>query len=102
MTNTAPVMTDGMSKGGNDIQDRKAELCCQYVDCEAEIETLRAEYVEKMRRMLRTLQKVEDELQQDVLSRRYVEYMRFEDIAEDMHLSERQVLRIHKKALKTV
>lgn len=59
------------------------------------------ELTEKRLEIERTVNAVPDEVQREVLTRRYLLYQKWEVIAEEMCYSERQVFRIHGTALRS-
>lgn len=60
------------------------------------------ELAEKRREIECAVNAVPDEVQREVLTRRYLLYQKWEVIAEEMCYSERQVFRIHGAALKAL
>lgn len=59
------------------------------------------ELTEKRQEIEQAVNAVSDEVQREVLTRRYLLYQKWEVIAEEMCYSERQVFRIHGFALRT-
>ena len=64
----------------------------------AEIDMLTA----KRQEIEQAVNAVPDEIQREVLTRRYLLYQKWEDIAEEMNYSERQIFRFHGVALKSI
>lgn len=59
-------------------------------------------YVDTKEEIKKTIDKVTDPDENLLLTLRYIEFMRWEVIAEKMHFSQTQVFRIHREALKSV
>lgn len=78
------------------------ELVHLKVDLEATIRDERRECDELRLQILSTICKVPDIMQRSVLHLRYIELLKWPEIADAMHYSERYCFRIHDKALEAV
>jgi DNA-directed RNA polymerase specialized sigma subunit len=83
--------------GGN--QDKLGNIVAKIVDLENEINEAVDAYIDEQREISRMLEKLEDADQVAVLHKRYFEYMPWEQIACDMHMTYRNVCYIHGRAL---
>ena len=83
--------------GGN--QDKLGNIVAKIVDLENEINEAVDAYIDKQREISRLLEKLEDADQVAVLHKRYFEYMPWEQIACEMHMTYRNVCYIHGRAL---
>lgn len=88
--------------GGVGSADRLPDTVGLIVEYEQQAEKLREEYIGKFREIDRTIAAVPDAVLREVLERRYLFYQRWEQIAEEMHYSERHILRLHGAALQKV
>lgn len=60
------------------------------------------ELTEKRREIERAVNAVPDEVQREVLTRRYLLYQKWEDIAREMGYTKRRIFQIHGNALKNI
>lgn len=77
------------------LQDTIARI----VDVEKEVDELVDQLVDMKDEMMRTILKLKNEKQQIVLIKRYLWFMSWKQIAEEMGFSRRYVLLIHSQAL---
>jgi DNA-directed RNA polymerase specialized sigma subunit len=63
------------------------------------VDELTAVYVKKYGEIERSIRRVGDDVLEEVLELRYLQYMKWEDIAQRMNYSERQTTRLHGIAL---
>ena len=89
------VMTSGPS-------DVLAATIAKVVDLEKEVDERIDELIDIKREALRTISQVEDYDQQDVLIARYMEGMKWEEIAADLDRDLRWVYRVHGQGLISV
>lgn len=110
----SPVIDDiGGGKGGGD-GDVVGETITKVIDYERQADELIDSLVAKRLEIEQTIQSVPDEVQREVLERRYLLYQDWEShfdtktgeyikgIADQMNYSARQIYRIHGEALKCV
>lgn len=88
---------DRVQSSGN--KDRMGNVVARLVDIERETDKLIQVYTEKRQIIISQIDSMEDINFYDVLFHRYIEGKTFEAIADDMHYSWRQVMRIHDDAL---
>lgn len=93
--------------GGERVQasgkhDKIAETVVRYVDIEREIDSLVDLLVEKRREIISVIEEVTHPLQYAVLSKHYIQYKTFGQIAEEEHYSYWYILEIHGAAVKRV
>ena len=80
---------------GNNLENAMV----RYLDIENEVKKTIDEYVETKNRIIKEIEQLSDDRFISVLSMRYLDYLPWEDIADELYMSERQVFRIHGKAL---
>ena len=93
---------DDVISGGSGNQDKLGSAVSKIVDMEAEINSAVDNYVDKKKEVKAVLGKITDPDQVAVLYKRYFQYMTWEEIACEMHMTYRNVCYIHGKALQTV
>lgn len=97
---TPTLKDDTVSGGGN--QDKLCDAIAKIVDLEEKIDRTIDRYVAAKQEISATLDKLTDPDQLQVLHKRYVQYMTWEQIACEMNMSYRNVCYIHGKGLQTV
>ena len=93
---------DDVISGGSGNQDKLGSAVSKIVDMEVEINSAVDNYVDKKKEVKAVLGKITDPDQVAVLYKRYFQYMTWEEIACEMHMTYRNVCYIHGKALQTV
>lgn len=83
---------------GNGFENALLRVMEQEERLDAEIDQLTAKRAE----IEKTIAAVPDPVQREVLTRRYLLYQKWEDIAEAMNYSERHIRRLHGYALKNM
>lgn len=101
VTKITPTLKDDVVSGGGS-QDKLGDAIAKIVDLEAEIDRDIDRYVAAKQEISATLDKLTDPDQLQVLHKRYVQYMTWEQIACEMNMSYRNVCYIHGKGLQTV
>lgn len=101
VTKITPTLKDDVVSCGGD-QDKLGDAIAKIVDLEAEIDRDIDRYVAAKQKISATLDKLTDPDQLQVLHKRYVQYMTWEQIACEMNMSYRNVCYIHGKGLQTV
>jgi DNA-directed RNA polymerase specialized sigma subunit len=66
-----------------------------------EINRLLAEFIEQRLRIIQEIHSLENPLHVQILFKRYVEYKKLDQIAEEMHYSYVHIIRLHGQALKS-
>ncbi len=97
---TSTLRGDVVSGGGN--QDKLGDAVAKIVDLETEINEAVDVYIDKKREISKTIEKITDPDQVQVLHKRYFEYMTFEQIACAIPMSYRNVCYVHGRALQAV
>lgn len=97
---TSTLRGDVVSGGGS--QDKLGNAVAKIVDLETEINDAIDAYVNKKREVSKTIEKVKDPDQVQVLHKRYFEYLTWEQIACELHMSYRNVCYVHGRALQAV
>lgn len=97
---TPTIKQDAVSGGGN--QDKMAETVAKLIDLEAEIDRAVGRYVDARNAVVGTVDKVTDARLHKVLSKRYVEFKTWEQIACEMGKSYQWVCKLHGIALQAV
>lgn len=101
VTKITPTMKqDAVSGGGN--QDKMAETVAKLIDLEAEIDRAVDRYANARNAVVGTVDKVTDARLHKVLSKRYVEFKTWEQIACEMGKSYQWVCKLHGIALQAV
>jgi DNA-directed RNA polymerase specialized sigma24 family protein len=86
--------------GGPQVQCRYADIICTIVDLERKIQEEVNEYVSLEKELRDAIKAVENPVYRTFLKCRYLENMRYEDIAEKMGYSLRQIYNIRKDCTK--
>lgn len=97
---TPTIKQDAVSGGGN--QDKMAETMAKLIDLEAEIDRAVDRYIDARNAVTGTIDKVTDARLHKVLSKRYVEFKTWEQIACEMGKSYQWVCKLHGIALQAV
>lgn len=97
-TNISSVMSDTpvQSSGNN---DSVGKLVADIADKKAELQFVIDELNTDRDKRIKVIEQLEDRLQYSVIYKRYVDLMRFEDIADEKHYSTVWIFKIHKQAL---
>ena len=90
--------SDGSQHVSGDNSIENAVL--KVVEYEEKINAEIDELVNKRLGIERTIQTVDDEVLREILTRRYLQFQKWERIAVEMHLDLRWVYRLHGRALK--
>lgn len=93
---------DDVTSGGSGNQDKMGDAVSKIIDMENEINSAVDNYVDKKKEVSAMLERIQDPDQVSVLYKRYFQYMTWEQIACDMHMTYRNVCYIHGKALQVV
>ena len=78
------------------------QLIYHILELKERINTETSEYIRTLEEIRQTIARMKDPDESLLLTLRYIEFMRWEVIAEKMHFSQTQVFRIHREALKSV
>lgn len=95
----SPRLSDGMPRGNSGMPSQKmADAVCALVDLEKETDRLVDKYVDTKKQIANVLEKL-PEKEYGVLHRYYMRNMTWEQVAEDMGYSMRQVYRIKQNGM---
>lgn len=97
---TASWKQDVVSASGS--QDKLGDAIAKIVDLQTEINDAIDTYVDRKREVSSIIEKIENQNQFAVLSKKYLLYESLEQIAVEMHMSYRNVCYIHGEALLAV
>ena len=78
------------------------DIIVKIIDLEETIRRDMEEQVDKKRKIAGAIRSVEDTEYRSLLEKRYLSFKKWEDIADEMHVSLRTVYRMHGEALKKV
>lgn len=101
VTKITPTLKPDVVSGGSS-QDKLSDAVAKIVDLEAEIDREIDSYLEAMKKVSKTIGKISNPDQLQVLHKRYVQNKTWEQIACDMNMTYRNVCYIHGKALMSV
>jgi DNA-directed RNA polymerase specialized sigma24 family protein len=90
--------TGGSGCSANKIPDTLAKV----MEFERKAHELKDRYIELYIEIEKAIAAVADPVQREVLERRYMLYQKWEDIAEQMHFTERRIYQIHGRALQKI
>lgn len=93
---------DDVVSGGSRSQDKLGDAVARIIDLQRELNNDIDNYVDMKQEIRGIVDKIEDANQVDVIYKRYFLYESFEQIACEMHMTFRNVLYIHGKALEAV
>ena len=96
---TATSDTPVQSSGNN---DRIGKIVADIVDKENELQKITDKLVDEKNERVQIIEQLEDRLQYNILHKRYLQLMEFEDIAEKEHYSKQWIYKIHKQALENI
>ena len=94
-TSDTPVQSSGNN-------DRIGKIVADIADKEDELNRLVDKLVDKKNERIKIIEQLEDRLQYNVLHKRYLQLMEFDDIAEKEHYSKQWIYKIHKQALENI
>lgn len=92
------ITTDGMPHGSRKQNDL-SEYMVRLEKAETKLIEAIIEKREIREEINRRIEQMDNENQKDVLRKRYIDLMAWDDICEDMHYSKKQIHRIHNAAL---
>lgn len=90
------------SGGGSGSPDKMPDTISKIMEYEQHAAQLQAAYVDKYIEIDRAIHSVEDDTLREVLERRYLLYQKWEQIAQEMHFTERRTFQLHGKALQKI
>lgn len=97
---TTSLSFDPVHGSGN--QDKLGNAVARIVDLQTEVNRAIDAYIDKKREICMVIDQITDPDQLRVLYKRYFDDLTWEQIACDMHMSYRNVTRIHGRALQSV
>lgn len=93
------VATDSEKVKSSGSQDKMGDTIAKIVDMEKETDEIIDKMLDVKQKIVKQIESIENTNYYDVLCCRYIGRMTFEKIAEKLHYSKMQVIRIHEKAL---
>ena len=93
------VAMDGDRVQTSGDKDRTGKIVASLIDIEREAQGMIDEYLTKKKKIINQMDGLSKTSYYQVLYSKYVEYKTFNKIAEEMHYSWRQIIRIHGDAL---
>lgn len=97
---TSSWSSEHVSGSGN--QDKMGDAIAKITDLDREIDMEIDSFINKKRTVKAVIGKVDNPDQLDILYKRYIQYESFEQIANELNMSYRNVCNIHGKALQSV
>lgn len=79
--------------------DKLGDAVTRIIERSERVDELAAEYAKKYEEVEKCIRAIEDDALEEVLELRYLQYMKWEEIANAMHYTERRVLQLHGLAL---
>jgi DNA-directed RNA polymerase specialized sigma subunit len=101
VTNITPTLKDDVVSGSGS-KDKLGDAVAKIVDLQDEINRAIDEFVEKKNEVCAIIDSLQNPDYVALLHKRYVEYLTWEQIACDMHVSYRHVTRMHGRALQAI
>lgn len=95
---TISVNNDRVQSSGSD--DKMADIICSATDLEVELEKDISDLINLRRQIMQEIDALENIDMIDLMYKRYFQCKKWELIAEELHMSYRNVIRLHGKALK--
>ena len=102
LTKITPTLRDDAVSGGNGSQDRLSDAVAKIVDLEAEIDREVDAFLDARQTVSKTLDKIDDTNQFNILHQRYVQGKTLEQVADNMGYTYRWICSMHGRALQTV
>ena len=75
--------------GGHGSGDKLSEAVARIVERSQRVDTLAAQYTKKYEAVERSIRSVDDDTLEEVLELRYLQYMKWEDIAAELDVDQR-------------
>ncbi len=94
-TSDTPVQSSGNN-------DRIGKIVADIVDKENELQKITDKLVDEKNERVQIIEQLEDRLQYNILHKRYLQLMEFEDIADKEHYSKQWIYKMHKQALDNI
>lgn len=83
-------------------QDPMGDMVAKIIDLREEISKMAIDFLEQKQEIIRTIEMVNDPILYNILFKRYVEYKKFPNIADELGYSEASIKRLHLKAVTTI
>ena len=93
------IRYDGDPVQSSNGMDRLERAIAEIVDLEKEVDEMTDRYIAYKGKIIADIDKIPSERDKDVLYGRYILFMQFTDIADDLHLDASWVRKIHKRAM---
>lgn len=87
---------------GGSKENRTESTVARIVDLEADIRRDTEKLVRRVEEIRTAIERIDDEVCRVVLTKRYLTYMKWENIAYEMNYSVKQIFRFHEKALRKI
>ncbi|MBQ6712470.1 MAG: DUF1492 domain-containing protein [Selenomonadales bacterium] len=87
---------------GGSKENRTENTVARIVDLESDIRRDTEKLVRRVEEIRTAIERIDDERCRVVLTKRYLTYMKWENIASEMHYSVKQIFRFHEKALRRI
>lgn len=102
LTKITPTLLDEAVSGGFGSQDKLSDAVAKIVDLEAEIDREVDAFLDARQTVSKTLDKIDDTNQFNILHQRYVQGKTLEQVAVSMGYTYRWICSMHGRALQTV
>ena len=98
VTSITPTLKEvNVQSGGS--QDRLGDTMAKILDLQNEINRDIDKYVDRKLEAIRLINKLEDDVSINILIQRYVNYKRWDEIAESLHYTRQGIFKKHGQAL---
>lgn len=97
LTSVRSPNLSGMPRGGTPVTT--ADMIAEKIELEERIERLKVKSKKQRREILEEIDSLEDPRQAEVLEEFFINCKRLEDIAEDLHFSDRHVYRLYSEGV---
>ena len=101
VTNITPTLKDDVVSGSGS-KDKLGDTVAKIVDLQDEINRAIDEFVDRKNEVCAIIDSLQNPDHVALLHKRYVEYLTWEQIACDMHISYRHATRMHGRALQAI
>lgn len=97
LTSVRSPNLSGMPRGGTPVTT--ADMIAEKIELEERIERLKAKSKKQRREILEEIDSLEDPKQAEVLEEFFINCKKLEDIAEELHFSDRHVYRLYSEGV---
>lgn len=85
--------------GSPDFNDKLSQNVGSILELQAKIENLKKIYIERFFEVEAAIKSLNDDSLEEILELRYLNFLKWDEIADTMHYSTRRILQLHGKAL---